>query len=194
MVALEHRRQQYPRGSRCGRGTDICLQKGAAGSVVEPADHALGRSRGGWGTKLHLICDGGGIPLAVRITAGQASELAVCEPLTDQTLAAWPRPPEALAGDKGFGRRSFRRFLEDHQVEPVIPHRRHERALRGGADPLNLDLYRRRNLVERCIGWLKQSRAVATRYDKLARNFLGTLRLAFIRRYLRLLAGSSDTT
>ncbi len=49
-------------------------------------------------------------------------------------------------------------------------------------------LYRDRNVIERCVGWLKECRSVATRYEKLAVNYLQLVKLAFIERYLRLLA------
>jgi transposase len=73
----------------------------------------------------------------------------------------------------------------------VIPQREDQRRRHYGR-PLTFDheAYRRRSVIEGCLGWLKESRAVATRLDKLARHYLATVKLAVIRRYLRLLDSS----
>jgi transposase len=60
----------------------------------------------------------------------------------------------------------------------------------GGQFPVSPD-NRRRNVIERCVGWLKEARAVATRYEKLAVHYLGILKLAMIRRYLRLASANT---
>lgn len=63
----------------------------------------------------------------------------------------------------------------------------HRRRHRGRPLTFDCEAYRRRCVIACCLGWLKESRAVATRFDKLARDYLAMLKLAFIRRYLRLL-------
>ncbi|MBI4082639.1 MAG: transposase [Candidatus Lambdaproteobacteria bacterium] len=75
--------------------------------------------------------------------------------------------------------------MGQHRIEAVIPQRTDQRARHRGR-PLKFDreAYRQRNVVERSIGWLKENRRVATRYEKLATNYLGMLKLAIIRRYL----------
>ena len=76
-----------------------------------------------------------------------------------------------------------REWLERRRIEDVIPAKaKPER--RSGFDE---EKYRRRNVVERCIGWLKECRRIATRFEKLAVNFVAMFKLAMIRRYLRVL-------
>lgn len=178
--------QQHPRLTLGGRGA----QKNAR---EEPEDHALGRSRGGWGSKLHLVTDGHGVPLAALITAGQAHESKAFAELMERVRpprrAGWPLK---TAGDKGYSYPRVRRWLERRLVGQVIPQRsdqvRHE-----GKRRLDLRAYRRRAVIEQSVGWLKENRRVGTRYDKLASSFLAFVHLAIIRRYLRLLDPSDRT-
>ena len=87
-------------------------------------------------------------------------------------------------GVLGAGR--IRAWLADRWIDPVIARQKSERVPGDEAD-FDKVTYRRRNVVERCVGWLKESRALATRFEKLATNFVGTVRLAMILRYLRIL-------
>ena len=189
---MVHRLQRHPRqpGRRRGAGRLGRKKSGDGGEFEEPADHALGRSQGGFGTKLHLICDGNGVPLIADLTAGQRHESARCEPLVQALLDDWPDVlPQKLAGDKAYSARRIREWLAERGIDPVIARQKGER-VPGDEDDFDRDAYRRRNVVERCIGWLKECRALATRFEKLAVNFLGTIRLAIILRYLRLLDSS----
>jgi len=161
----------------------------------EPADHALGRSRGGFGTKLHLVVDGHGLPLAVGVAAGQAHESRALEPVLEAVRLKRPgrgRPrcrPKRLAGDKGYSDPRVRRYLRRRGIKDVIPTRKGRRR-----NPcFDREAYRRRNVVERCVSWLKENRRLATRHEKLAVNSLAMAKLAMIRRCLRLL-DSSDRT
>jgi transposase len=161
----------------------------------EPADHALGRSRGGFMTKLHLVTDGTGLPLAIALSAGQAHE----SKFVDSVLNAVHIPrcgtgrrrcrPRALAGDKGYSYPHIRRWLRRHHMRAVIPERddqREQRAHRPGRKPsFDRAAYRRRHIIENCVGWMKEARGVATRYEKLAIHYLGVLKLAIIRRLLK---------
>jgi transposase len=100
--------------------------------------------------------------------------------------AAGGRPrcrPGAVAGDKGYSYGRIRFRLGCRGIRAVIP-TRSDQAGRPGFDR---EVYRRRNAVERCVGWLKEWRGAATRFEKLAVNFLAGVHLAMIRRYLRLL-------
>lgn len=161
----------------------------------EPADHALGRSRGGFGTKIHLVTDGTGLPLAVEISAGQRHESLYAEPVLQAVRIRCGNGrvrtrPKAVAGDKGYSYARVRRYLRRRRIKAVIPTRKDQRR-RPGFDK---EAYRGRNVVERCINWLKESRALATRFDKLAVNYLATVKLAILQQYLRKLApiDSSD--
>lgn len=124
------------------------------------------------------------------LSAGQAHESTRCEPLVQSVLDEWPDVlPMKLAGDKGYSYPRIREFLEDRGIEAVIAKRDDQRN-QGDQETFDRESYRRRCVIERCIGWLKECRALATRFEKLAVNFLGTVRLAIIERYLRLLDSS----
>ena len=96
---------------------------------------------------------------------------------------AWP---VKLGGDKGYRADWIDEFLLGLGIQPVIPSKENEdRSER----PVKFDkrAYRRRNIVERLIGWLKEARRVFARFDKTAINFGGFIKMAFIQRYLRLM-------
>ena len=163
--------------------------------MYDPAVQALGRSRGGFGTKVHLVVDGHGIPLAATISAGQAHEskrmAATLEAVRLPGGQGRPRTrPKKLAGDKGYSYPAVRAYLRRRGILPVIPTRKDQRA-----NPrFDRATYRQRNVVERCVGWLKENRQLATRHAKLAANYLATVKPAMIRRCLGLLADPSDRT
>jgi transposase len=160
----------------------------------EPADHALGRSRGGFGTKLHLVTDGHGVPLQVLASAGERHESLFAEPLLSATKVRCANGrqrsrPRRVAGDKGYSSRSVRAYLRRRQIAPVIPTRSNE-----PNDPqFDRERYRRRNVIERCVGWLKENRRLGTRHEKLSVSFVAMAKWAIIGRYLRLL-DSPDRT
>lgn len=157
----------------------------------EPDDHALGRSRGGFSTKIHILCDGVGHPLHFHLTPGQAHESTALEAVlegadahlfdSDGKPIAWP---VSLGGDKGFRADWIDQYLLDLGISPVIPSKENEDR---DARPVKFDkdAYRQRNIVERLIGWLKESRRIFSRFEKSAKNFGGMLKMAFIQQYLR---------
>lgn len=100
----------------------------------------------------------------------------------DHRPVAWP---VQLAGDKGYRAAWIDEYLLELGIKPVIPSRENEDR---DARPVEFDResYRNRNIVERLIGWLKESRRIFARYEKTAKNYSGMLKLAFIQRYLRL--------
>ena len=89
--------------------------------------------------------------------------------------------PKCLAGDKGYSYPRVRRWVRRHGIGAVIPQRKYQRRRHRGR-PLKFSkaLYRRRNAVERCVGWIEEDRRVATRYEKLKRNDEGMFELAMI--------------
>ena len=96
--------------------------------------------------------------------------------------------PLQVAGDKGYSIQWIRDWLRDRQIEPVIPYRMDQRERLGDQEPpFDREAYRRRNVVERCVGWLKECRRISTRYEKLATSYLAMLTLAIIERCFRLL-------
>jgi transposase len=134
------------------------------------------------------VTDGRGVPLGALVTAGQRHESKSFEALMDTVEIRRRRRPDAVAGDKGYSYPRIRRWLRRRGIEAVIPTRSDQPRER-----LNKRKYRGRNVVERCIGWLKGCRRVATRYEKLATHFLAMVKLAMIQRCLRLLDPSNRT-
>jgi transposase len=160
--AGQHRRPRAPARGRRQGGQD---------------GQALGRSRGGFTTKLHLRCDARGLPLALVLTPGEAHETrAFADSVED--LAAGTR---CLLGDMGCDADWVRGELLVRGILPVIP----PNPVRKEPVALDRDLYRLRNRVERLVNRLKQFRAVATRYDKTAESFLAVVQLAASRLWLR---------
>ena len=94
--------------------------------------------------------------------------------------------PEAMVGDKGYSTRRIRQWLRRHSIRAVIP-RRIDQHPDDGRVRFDREAYRRRSTIEQCHGWLKECRRVATRFEKLAVNFLAMIHLAIIERYFHLL-------
>lgn len=163
----------------------------------EPEDHALGVSRGGFGTKIHLVTDANRLPLAAVLTPGQRHECTQFERVmgavrVPNRRGRPRRRPAALAGDKGYSQPGVRAWLRRHGVRVVIPYRTDQRP-DDGRHRFDAVAYRKRAAVEQCVGWLKENRAVGTRFDKLAVNYLAGVHLAMIRRYLRALCTLTDS-
>jgi len=97
-----------------------------------------------------------------------------------------------MDGDRGYSAPRIRLWLEQHGIRPVIPYRKDELKLRPSLPELDRERYRMRNVIERTIGRLKQSRSITTRFEKLASSFMAIIHLAFIQFYLRA-CDSSDT-
>jgi transposase len=152
--------------------------------MKEPPDHALGRSRGGFGTKVHLVCDSHGFIVAIHLTSGQAHESKAFEPTMARRLfhrrpgqARWP---SRLAGDKGYSYPRIRRWCRRRRIAPVIPTRSNQpRDAR-----FDKATYRRRDIVERVVGWYKEYRSLGTRHEKLAVNYVALWLIAMIEKAL----------
>ena len=131
-------------------------------------EQAIGRSRGGLTTKIHALVDALGNPVDLMLTPGQAHDLTCAEPLLAEA------DPEALIGDKAYDADPLLDTLAQRDIAPVIPPKANRKAPRA----CDFALYCERNLIERFFNKLKHFRAIATRYDKLARNFLAGAQLA----------------
>jgi transposase len=119
-------------------------------------------------TKIHLLVDALGNPVEVMLTPGQAHDLSCAEPLIDAA------DPQALIADKAYDADALIDTLNQREIIPVIPPKANRKTPRD----CDFALYCERNLVERFFNKLKHFRAIATRYDKLARNFLAGVQLA----------------
>jgi transposase len=179
------------RGRHDHQGCPLCRWGWKKGDPEEPKDHALGRSRGGFSTKIHLLCDRYGHPLHFHLTPGQTHESqALIELLEGAEVADYDDVPMAypvqLAGDKGYRAAWIDEYLLDLGIQPVIPSKTNQDR---DARVVGFDdqAYRERNIVERLVGWLKESRRIFSRFEKTAKNFAGMMKMAFIHRYLRLM-------
>jgi transposase len=148
-----------------------CGRTAAPPEVKGVRKQALGRSRGGFGSKPHLRCDRQGRLTALVLTPGERNEKAVLPELMrpGAVKRAGPgRPrlrPRAVVGDRGYSGRPTRDDLRRRGISPVIPQLRTEKMPRL----MDWALYRERNVVARLVGKLKEYRRIATRYEKLAR-------------------------
>jgi transposase len=134
------------------------------------------------------VTDARGLPLGAIVTAGQAHESKHFEAAMDTVRVHRRRRPDAVAGDKGYSCTRIRQWLKRRGIEVVIPSKSNEPLVK-----INKRKYRGRNVVERCIGWLKCCRRIGTRYEKLATHFLSMVKLAMIQRCLRILDPSDRT-
>ncbi|MGP1347483.1 MAG: transposase [Phycisphaerales bacterium] len=116
----------------------------------EPVDHALGRSRGGWGSKIHLVTCGNGVPLAATVTAGQSHESRSFESAMDAVRPRRRRPMWVL-GDKGYSYPRVRAWCERRGIWDVIP-QRSDQLRREGRRVFSPAAYKGRNVVERRAG------------------------------------------
>jgi transposase len=143
---------------------------------------ALGRSQGGFSTKLHLRAEGNGQPITAVLTGGERHEQIALEAVLDR--GAVPRQgrgrPRRVAGDKGYSSPTARRRLRRRGITPVIP----TKSDQPRQPRFDREAYRRRNLVERLINRLKQFRRIATRYEKRAANYLAMVVIGMIRLWL----------
>ncbi|MFD7900290.1 IS5 family transposase [Streptomyces sp. NPDC059743] len=165
-------------------------KKGAP--AQEPGDHAIGRSRGGLTTKIHLAADSNCRPLAFVLTAGQAGDapafVEVMGRLRVPRRRGRPRTrPDVVLADKAYSSRAIRDHLSKRGIRAVIPvpadqrgHRLRRGSLGGRPPAFDREAYKQRNTVERCINRLKQWRGIATRYEKTATVYGAGLLIAGI--------------
>ncbi|MFD0008717.1 IS5 family transposase [Streptomyces sp. NPDC127178] len=165
---------------------------------AEPEDHALGRSRGGLSTKVHLASDSRARPLSIHVTAGQASDAPAFEAVMagiriPRSGLGRPRTrPAVVLADRAYSSRSIRGHLRRRGIRAVIPqpsdqigHRLRQGRAGGRPPGFDAETYKERNAVERCIARIKQWRGLAMRTDKLAIAYQAALHLAAILIWIR---------
>lgn len=135
------------------------------------ADEAIGKSRGGNSTKIHLAVDSGGLPVHFEISGGQVHDIVHA-----QSLIAEAPKSSSVTADKGYDSDSLRAFIEAQGCVANIPRKENSKTGNGHMDWC---LYKYRHLVENAFLKIKKYRAIATRYDKLARNYASNVALAF---------------
>ena len=145
----------------------------------------MGRSRGGLTTKIHALVDAKGLPIRFALTPGQAHDAPVAARLLDRLQADC-----FVLADKAYDADSIRAQIEAQDAAANIP----DRSNRKQTHAFSPTLYRERNRVERFFNKLKQFRRIATRYEKLAANYLAMVKLAAFRIWLRATAPANEST
>jgi len=130
----------------------------------------LGRSRGGFSTKLHVAVNGLGLPVELQLTPGQQADVTQAQALLEG------HRPAAVIADKAYDSDALLGTIRQQGAEAVIP----PTANRTEARDYDRHLYKERNLAERFINRIKRCRRVATRYEKTARNYLAFVQVAAI--------------
>ena len=138
-----------------------CAAGAPAPGQALPVNQALGRSRGGFSTKIHFLVNGHGNPLRAILTPGQAADSPQIPLLFDRFS------PSIAILDKAYDTDNVLAFFESQGTIPVIP----PKANRVVQREYDRDLYKERNLIERFIGKIKQFRRVFSRFDKYARTY-----------------------
>lgn len=136
----------------------------------------MGRSRGGLTTKIHAVVDRNGLPVRLALTPGQDHDNALAP-----DLLANLKPRSLVLADRAYDADAIRKLVNEQDAFANIPPKRNRK------DPICFSpfLYKARNRIERFFNRMKHFRRIATRYDKLAANYLAALKLASVRLWLR---------
>lgn len=148
---------------------------GASKKKGGQVEQALGRSRGGFSTKIHVNVDALGNPLRFTLTGGQRHDITQADALISGYKG------EYVIADKSYDADAFRRVIKASGAEPVIP----PRACRKECYDYDKHLYRERHLVECFINKIKHYRRIFSRFEKLAKRYLGFLSFVSVLIWLR---------
>ncbi len=153
-------------------GSIVSAHQHATGAAKKSEDgnHAIGKSVAGNSTKIHLAVDSSGNPIEVEITGGEVHDVKVAPELVEKL----PKSDYTIA-DKGYESEKLREQIRKKGSIPILPRKKNSKT---GNDDMDWHLYKYRHLVENAFARLKHFRSIATRFDKLKRNFKGMLYLA----------------
>lgn len=149
-----------------------------ASQKSEIGDHGIGKSVQGYSTKIHMAVDSMGNPVDFEITGGQVHDSKVACELLDKLPYC-----EHTIADKGYDSKKIRNKIRSRNSYCVIPRKKNSKT---GNDDMDWDLYKLRHLVENIFARLKHFRSIATRFDKLKRNFKGMVSLACLFIWIKL--------
>jgi transposase len=146
--------------------THVKAHRSASGEKGGEQKQAVGRSRGGRNTKIHALADAKGRLIAILLTGGEAHDCPVAERLIRRVKSA-----KRMLGDKAYDSAELREELDERGTRPVIPNRSNRK------QPFRFSkrLYKLRWRIEAAFNRLKDFRRIATRYDRLARNYLASV-------------------
>jgi transposase len=139
-------------------------------------DESIGKSRGGNSTKIHLAVDSGGLPVYYELSCGNTHDIVHGESLVANSPAS-----KIVVADKGYSSEKLRVYIRENDATPVIPRKVNSLV---GNDDIDWCMYKYRHLVENAFGRIKQYRGIATRYEKLERNYHSMVALAFAMMWL----------
>jgi transposase len=149
--------------------TIVRAHQHASGARGGPENQALGKSRGGLSSKIHMKVDALGMPLQFQLTGGEVHEASQAEELINENC-------DYLIADRGYDSNKIRDLCQEKGIRVVIPGRK----CRKEVIAFDEHIYKERNSVERFFCRIKQFRRIATRYDKTAIMFRGALTLVSI--------------
>lgn len=150
-------------------GSIVKAHQHSAGSC-SGKDEGIGRSVAGNTTKIHMVVDACGLPLGFELTGGEVHD---CKH-APEFIETLPRAEYVIA-DKGYDSEEIREMIRKKGSIPIIPRKKNSKT---GNEGIDWGLYKYRHLVENLFARIKQYRAIATRYDKLKRNYASMLAIA----------------
>lgn len=150
-------------------GSIVKAHQHSTGAISDD-DQAIGKSVAGNTTKIHMAVESNGMPIDFEITGGQVQDYKVAPEL----LGRLPHSEYKIA-DKGYNSEALRQQIREQGSIPIIPRKNNSTI---GNNDMDWDLYKYRHLIENLFARLKHFRAIATRYDKLKRNYKSMLALA----------------
>lgn len=150
--------------------TQIKVHRSGLNAAGGRETQAIGKTKGGWNTKVHALVDGAGAPLVLSLSPGNEADISHANNLLEEM------PSGKVVADKGYDSDPLRNWLKGRGVTTCIPPRSNR------IHPVSFSRvsYRKRHLVENFFEKIKTFRRVATRYDKLAETFFGWVLLAVI--------------